>query len=143
MVKEKVYHKNSSESGAALIFALSLLALLLVMLIGFLASNILEQRIAYTYGDATASRLLARGALLQIKDQLANSADDLAWMRNRPADDLLLAPVISLADDGSLDSHPQNSDAAEADGEGGDAYQELKPLLRRYFGGKKSNYIIL
>ena len=51
-------NKRSSEDGVALIFALAMLALLLIMLIGFLASSILEQRIAYSYRDDVGSKLL-------------------------------------------------------------------------------------
>ena len=66
-------NKRSSEDGVALIFALAMLALLLIMLIGFLASSILEQRIAYSYRDDVGSKLLVRGALVHAKKLLENT----------------------------------------------------------------------
>ena len=71
------------EAGVALIFALGILALLLIMLIGFLASSLLEQRIAYNQGSQVGSKLIARSALVRVKSQLADKAEDLIWMRYR------------------------------------------------------------
>jgi len=138
MSKNKYCCPRQNEDGAALIFALALLALLLIMLIGFLASSLLEQRVPYAFSENNSSRLLARGALVRITGQLENSADDLIWMRNRPADDeLIAAPIVSIADDGNL-KQAANDNPADNGGDG-DAYQMLKPLLRRYFGGSESD----
>ena len=138
MNKRKKIHKYTHEDGVALIFALAMLALLLIMLIGFMASSILEQRIAYSYSDSTGSRLLAQGSLLRIKDQLELTSEDLTWMRNRPDDDKRFAPLVSIADTATTLSQ-KTSDAIEQDGkfvkdESGEAYRALKPLLRRYIG---------
>lgn len=139
MHRKKFRYKKNSEAGVALIFALAILALLLIMLIGFLASSLVEQRIAYTYGDAAASRLMARGLLVRIQNQLTRPSDAIIWMRNRPADSKLLAPIVSIADDGSLTDGESSNDKAADNGEKGDAYQALKPLLRRYMGGDYSD----
>lgn len=139
MHRKKFRYKKNSEAGVALIFALAILALLLIMLIGFLASSLVEQRIAYTYGDAAASRLMARGLLVRIQNQLTRPSDAIIWMRNRPADPKLLAPIVSIADDGSLTDGESSNDKAADNGEKGDAYQALKPLLRRYMGGDYSD----
>ena len=40
MNKRQYTRENTSESGVALVFALAMLALLLIMLVGFLASSI-------------------------------------------------------------------------------------------------------
>ena len=131
MNKNKYYHNNRSEDGVALIFALTMLALLLIMLIGFLASSLLEQRTAYAQGDSTASRLLAKGTLRRVISQLSTYSDDLAWMRFRSSDENVLAPIVSIADDGDLEKKTLPTDLSQSD----EAYAALKPLLHRYFGG--------
>ena len=139
-MNKKVYFGNTPDrqDGAALVIALGLLALLLLMLIGFLASSLLEQRIAYSYTDNVGSRLLARSALVRAKSQLA-SLDDLMWFRNRSVDVKLFAPIVSIANDNTTGFSPQTNDNAAGNGssvadESGDAYQALAPLLRTYLG---------
>lgn len=117
---------NSAESGVALIIALAMLALLLVMLIGFLASSLLEQRIAFNQSSAVGSRLVARSALARAKTQLAVYSDDLAWFRLRPDSDKMLAPLVSQKDD--------LNKSAETD-----AFKALEPLLDA-FGITKANW---
>ncbi len=131
MNKNKYYCNNRSEDGVALIFALTMLALLLIMLIGFLASSLLEQRTAYAQGDSTASRLLAKGTLRRVISQLSTYSDDLAWMRFRSSDENVLAPIVSIANDGDLEKKTLPTDLSQSD----EAYAALKPLLHRYFGG--------
>ena len=133
-MNKKVYFGNTPDrqDGAALVIALGLLALLLLMLIGFLASSLLEQRIAYSYTDNVGSRLLARSALVRAKSQLA-SLEDLMWFRNRSVDVKLFAPIVSIAND-TTEFSPQTNDNAAGDSnsvknESGDAYQALAPLL--------------
>lgn len=131
-MKRKNEFRKSSENGAALIIALAMLALLLIMLIGFLSSSILEQRIAYSYRDNTGAHLLARSALTRVKAQLAGYTDDLIWMRNSVKSESgkpdIIAPLVSL----NSDSKPE-SGSGEPDGDD-TAYKALKPLLRRYIG---------
>ena len=131
-MKRKNKFRKSSENGAALIIALAMLALLLIMLIGFLSSSILEQRIAYSYRDNTGANLLARSALTRVKAQLASYTDDLIWMRNSVKSESgkpdIIAPLVSL----NSDSKPE-SGSGEPDGDD-TAYKALKPLLRRYIG---------
>ena len=117
-----------NQDGAALIIALAMLALLLIMLIGFLSSNLLEQKIAYSYTDAVGSRLLARGVLQRVKTQL-ETADDLMWFRNRSEDVKLFAPIVSIADGDNGKLEPKKESDLDADS----AYLSLKPLLYKYF----------
>ena len=124
MMSKKMYTRysprtTSAESGVALIIALAMLALLLVMLIGFLASSLLEQRIAYNQSSAVGSRLVARSARARAKTQLAVYADDLAWFRQRPSNAKMLAPLVSL--NNNLDKSAET-----------DAYKALEPLLDAY-----------
>lgn len=135
MMKNKFRNKNHIENGSALIFALTMLALLLIMLIGFLASTLLEQRAAYAQSDATASQLLAKGALVRVRSQLSSYSDDIAWMRYRSSDAEIIAPIVSIADDGDLDQKTLPKDLSNSD----EAYAALKPLLHRYFGGDGDN----
>ena len=65
-------NKSSSESGVALVFALAMLALLLLLLIGFLSSALFEQRIAHNQSGQANSHLIARSALQQIKLSMAS-----------------------------------------------------------------------
>ena len=71
MNKRQYSRENTSESGVALVFALAMLALLLIMLIGFLASSIFEQRIAYNQSGQSITRTIARSALAQAGNVLA------------------------------------------------------------------------
>ena len=71
MNKRQYMRKNSSESGVALVFALAMLALLLIMLVGFLGSAILEQRIAYNQSGQSITRTVARSAIKQAANVLA------------------------------------------------------------------------
>ena len=126
---KKFFCTKKSEDGVALIFALAMLALLLIMLIGFLASAILEQRIAYSYRDDTGSRLLVRSALVRVKSLLTATGDypdDLLFMRNGAPEVTgkpdIVAPIVSI-----------NSDTSSSSTES-DAYKALKPLLKKYFG---------
>ena len=131
-MNKKIYHcSNRKEDGVALIFALTMLALLLIMLIGFLASSLLEQRTAYAIGDNTASRLLARGMLNRIKDQLSTYSTDTAWMRFRSSDSAVIVPIVSVNTNGDLTKTTLATDLSQND----EAYAALKPLLHRYFGG--------
>ena len=92
MKKREYYRDNTSESGVALIFALAMLALLLIMLIGFLASAIFEQRIAYNQSGQSITRTIARSAL-------ARASNVLAVYENNIADEI---PAFSgYADDNS------------------------------------------
>jgi len=134
IMRKKFFCTKKSEDGVALIFALAMLALLLIMLIGFLASAILEQRIAYSYRDDNGSRLLVRSALVRVKSLLTakdDHPDDLLFMRNGAPEVTgkpdIVAPIVSL-----------NSDTDASDTES-DAYKTLKPLLRRYFGPNGSD----
>jgi len=133
MNKKSVF-KPRSEDGVALIFALAMLALLLIMLIGFLSSTILEQRIAYNYKDDVGARLLARSALTRVKALLRATdeyPDDLLWMRNGAESETgkndLLQPLVSMT--ASSEKRDVNSHADEPD-----SYKALKPLLKKYFG---------
>ena len=79
MNKREYMKDNTRESGVALVFALALLALLLIMLIGFLASAIFEQRIAYNQSGQSITRTIARSALQRAANLLAvyeNSTED-------------------------------------------------------------------
>ena len=71
MNKRQYTREYTSESGVALVFALAMLALLLIMLIGFLASSIFEQRIAYNQSGQSITRTIARSALENAKNMLA------------------------------------------------------------------------
>ena len=132
MMNNRFRKNDHREDGVALIFALTMLALLLIMLIGFLASALLEQRAAYAQGDITASQLLAKGALNRIRTQLTTyGSDNLAWMRFRSSDSKIIAPMVSIADNGDLNQETLDLDQSKSD----EAYAALKPLLYRYFGG--------
>ena len=69
--RQQYMRENTSESGVALVFALAMLALLLIMLIGFLASAIFEQRIAYNQSGQSITRTIARSALQHASNMLA------------------------------------------------------------------------
>ena len=69
--RQQYMRENTSESGVALVFALAMLALLLLMLIGFLASAIFEQRIAYNQSGQSITRTIARSALQHASNMLA------------------------------------------------------------------------
>ncbi len=129
-MKQNKYNRmrRDGEAGVALIFALALLALLLVMLIGFLASSILEQRIAYNQGSQVGSKLIARSALVRVKSQLATYSDDAAWMRFRPdpAHTKLFAPLVSF---GTTAGTLADGDKKTAETE---AFQALQPLMEKY-----------
>ena len=77
MDKRKYFRESTSESGVALVFALAMLALLLIMLIGFLASAIFEQRIAYNQSGQSITRTIARSALQQASNVLAVDDDNI------------------------------------------------------------------
>ena len=129
-------NKRSSEDGVALIFSLAMLALLLIMLIGFLASSILEQRIAYSYRDDVGSRLLVRSALVHARRQLTASTDDLLWMRNGSPDERVIAPIVSLNPGATTSSGEPSGTVTNSNANGNPryAYNALKPLLKKYFG---------
>ncbi len=127
-------NKRSSEDGVALIFALAMLALLLIMLIGFLASSILEQRIAYSYRDDVGSKLLVRGALVHAKKLLENTTDDLLWMRNGSPDEKVIAPIVSINPGSSAQNNEPASTVLNSSQNPRYAYKALKPLLKKYFG---------
>ena len=78
MNKRQYFRDNTSESGVALVFALAMLALLLIMLIGFLASAIFEQRIAYNQSGQSITRTIARSALARASNVLAVYENDIA-----------------------------------------------------------------
>lgn len=136
-MNKKRFYTGRNQDGVALIFALAMLALLLIMLIGFLASSILEQRIAYSYRDDVGSRLLVRSALVRVKSLLKASdeyPDDLLYMRagapevsGKPD---IIAPIVSLNENSARTSgEPSGNDTA---------YKALKPLLKKYFGPNKA-----
>ena len=137
---KKYCNRRSSEDGVALVFALSMLALLLIMLIGFLASSILEQRIAYSYRDAVGSRLLVRSAMVRVLAQLRNETDDLLFIRNGSTAENIMTPLVSMS---NVDVPQQRSSEAvaysnannnDSNGNPRYAYRALKPLLKKYFG---------
>ena len=136
-MNKKRFYTGKNQDGVALIFALAMLALLLIMLIGFLASSILEQRIAYSYRDDVGSRLLVRSALVRVKSLLKASdeyPDDLLYMRagapevsGKPD---IIAPIVSMTSDAERTTgEPSGNDTA---------YKALKPLLKKYFGPNKA-----
>ena len=108
----------SRDAGVALIFALAVLALLLVMLIGFLASSILEHRIAYNQSSEVASRIAVRSALARAEVQLLNYSDP-AWFRSLD-NTKAVQPLVSV--DGTLAKTTQANSA----------YPEMKRLLKKY-----------
>jgi len=117
--------RPARDAGVALIFALAVLALLLVLLIAFLASSILEHRIAYNQSSQVASRLAVRSAMTRVLFQLKNYGDDLAWFRTEDnADNKVIAPLVSC--DGALSS------AKTKPGDDTSAMPALKPLLEYY-----------
>ncbi len=129
MTKEKyAVIRRAPEEGVALIFALAVLALLLVMLIGFLASSILEQRIAYNQSSQVASKLAARSALIRAESQLTAYADDLAWFRYRPdaSHPKLLAPLVSFGTTAGVLADGDKSSTES------DAFKALQPLMENY-----------
>ena len=137
IMNKKRFYTGKNQDGVALIFALAMLALLLIMLIGFLASSILEQRIAYSYRDDVGSRLLVRSALVRVKSLLKASdeyPDDLLYMRagapevsGKPD---IIAPIVSMTSDAERTTgEPSGNDTA---------YKALKPLLKKYFGPNKA-----
>ena len=138
IMNKKRFYTGRNQDGVALIFALAMLALLLIMLIGFLASSILEQRIAYSYRDDVGSRLLVRSALVRVKSLLKASdeyPDDLLYMRagapevsGKPD---IIAPIVSMTSDAERTTgEPSGNDTA---------YKALKPLLKKYFGPNKAD----
>ena len=133
---KKYCRTRASEDGVALVFALSMLALLLIMLIGFLASSILEQRIAYSYRDDVGSRLLVRSAMVRVLSQLRNTTDDLLFIRNGSTADNIMVPLVSMNYNGNLVRHGSEPSATATDANGNPryAYKALKPLLKKYFG---------
>ena len=133
---KKYCRTRASEDGVALVFALSMLALLLIMLIGFLASSILEQRIAYSYRDDVGSRLLVRSAMVRVLSQLRNTTDDLLFIRNGSTADNIMVPLVSMNYNGNLVRHGSEPSATVTDANGNPryAYKALKPLLKKYFG---------
>lgn len=117
--------RPARDAGVALIIALAVLALLLVLLIAFLASTILEHRIAYNQSSQVASRLAVRSALTRAQFQLKNYGDDLAWIRTEDnADNKVIAPLVSCS--GTLSSAKTKPDAATC------AMSALRPLLENY-----------
>ena len=128
--------KKASEDGVALIFALAMLALLLIMLLGFLASSLLEQRIAYSYRDDVGSRLLVRSALVHARKQLSSTSDDMLWMRNGSTEEKIIAPIGSMSGTNPARLSSSSTAASQNDGNGNPryGYNALKPLLKRYFG---------
>lgn len=133
---KKYCNRRSSEDGVALVFALSMLALLLIMLIGFLASSILEQRIAYSYRDDVGSRLLVRSAMVRVLAQLRNETDDLLFIRNGSTAENIMTPLVSMSNVGTPTTSNSEPAATTLDGNGNPryAYRALKPLLKKYFG---------
>ena len=73
------FDQSTRESGVALIFALAILSLLLLTLIGFLSSALFEQRIAYNQSGQSSARLIAQSALNQAISILSaqDSRDEL------------------------------------------------------------------
>ena len=137
-MNKKRFYTGRNQDGVALIFALAMLALLLIMLIGFLASSILEQRIAYSYRDDVGSRLLVRSALVRVKSLLKASdeyPDDLLYMRAGAPEvsgkSDIIAPIVSMTSDAERTTgEPSGNDTA---------YKALKPLLKKYFGPNKAD----
>lgn len=119
--------RPARDAGVALIIALAVLALLLVMLIGFLASSILEHRIAYNQSSQVASRLAVRSAMTRVQFQLKNYGDDLAWFRTEDnIDNKVIAPLVSSCDGKALSSAKTTPDKDTC------AMSALTPLLEYY-----------
>lgn len=140
---KRFYSRRPSEDGVALIFALAMLALLLIMLIGFLASGILEQRIAYSYRDDVGSRLLARSAMVRVLAQLRNATDDMLFIRNGSSEANIMTPLVSISNIGTPNRSGSEPAASVTDSNGNPryAYKALKPLLKKYFGPDTSGNV--
>ena len=140
---KRFYSRRPSEDGVALIFALAMLALLLIMLIGFLASGILEQRIAYSYRDDVGSRLLARSAMVRVLAQLRNATDDMLFIRNGSSEANIMTPLVSISNIGTPNRSGSEPAVSVTDSNGNPryAYKALKPLLKKYFGPDTSGNV--
>lgn len=128
----RIYRRDE---GVALIFALAMLALLLIMLIGFLSTRILDRRIAYANKDASGARFLARGVMARVKTQLENVGESTIYIRQRSSDSKVIVPLVSVNDESTaLNQHTSDKVTDAGNGYKFDAYKSLKPLLRKYFG---------
>lgn len=93
MIHKQKLIKFNKQRGIALLFALVILALLLVMAVSFTTDSIFEHKSSYNAANTTAARFLAEAELTKIitmlKDDITIKGRGICWSTNGTANDNL------------------------------------------------------
>lgn len=79
------FHPRSGRSGVALVVTLISLSILVVLLVGFVASMSLEQKAAHSFEDTQRTKLIAQGAVSHAVDLLRTNIPDPALLSETTA----------------------------------------------------------
>ncbi|MEI9898637.1 MAG: hypothetical protein WDN28_33465 [Chthoniobacter sp.] len=77
--------RRARQSGVALVVTLITLSILVVLLVGFVASMSLERRAAHSFEDTQRAKLIAQGAVSHAVDLLRTNIPDPAQLSETPA----------------------------------------------------------